>query len=288
MSTLSATVPSVHYLSPGGSLWGVMRSEFRKFLSTRLWWIMAVTFAGYMVFLAAMMAFAFSADTNASVEGPEGTLAAAGQDIADAVYSLAPTMGYVFPLIVGAIGVSAEFRHQTITPTLLAEPRRTRLVIAKLLSIIPIGAVMGLIGTIAAWATGAGVLALTGTETFAFSTETLELLARSVVALTIWAMVGVGFGMALTNQVVSIVVVLGFTQFVEPILRTLLATNDDLAPVSKFLPGAAGEAIAGGSMYNLMTPTGTLDGWQGALVLAAYGIVFAVLGRLTTFRRDIG
>ena len=48
----------------------------------------------------------------------------------------------------------------------------------------------------------------------------------SVVALVLWALVGVGFGSVLTNQVAAIVVLLAFTQFVEPLLRLLLAQFD--------------------------------------------------------------
>ena len=58
--------------------------------------------------------------------------------------------------------------------------------------------------------------------------------------------------------------------------------------VSKFLPGAAGEAIAGSSLYVSSGLAELLVPWQGILVLLAYAVVFTVIGRLTTFRRDIG
>ncbi|MCU0296636.1 MAG: hypothetical protein MUD05_11365, partial [Candidatus Nanopelagicales bacterium] len=113
-------------------------------------------------------------------------------------------------------------------------------------------------------------------------------IALSVVALVIWALVGVGFGSVLTNQVAVIVVLLVFTQFVEPLLRLLLAQFEATEMVSKFLPGAAGEAIAGSSLYVSSGLAELLLPWQGALVLLGYAVVFTVIGRLTTFRRDIG
>jgi ABC-2 type transport system permease protein len=70
-----------------------------------------------------------------------------------------------------------------------------------------------------------------------------------VLALTVWTVVGVGFGALLTNQVAVIVVMLAFTQFVEPILRIVLGQLDWSEGISKYLPGAAGEAITGSSFY---------------------------------------
>jgi hypothetical protein len=127
-----------------------------------------------------------------------------------------------------------------------------------------------------------------GEPTLLADSGTWRTVALSVVALTLWALVGVGFGSVLTNQVAAIVVLLAFTQFVEPILRILLAQFDATSAVSKFLPGAAGEAIAGSSFYSSSGLAQLLPAWQGALVLLAYAVVLVLIGRLTTFRRDIG
>lgn len=62
--------------------------------------------------------------------------------------------------MVGALLVTTEYRHRTITPTLLAEPNRDRVVAAKLLVGAGLGLVFGLLGTAATTAAGASVLAL--------------------------------------------------------------------------------------------------------------------------------
>jgi len=264
---------------------GVIRSEVRKFLSTRLWWIMALSLVGYMTFMAAMMSFAFNFD--ADMVDPEMGMPDA-REIATSIYTLAPAFGYVFPLIVGAISITSEFRHQTITPTLLAEPRRTRLVAAKLIASLPVGLVVGILGSLTCWAVGGATITLMGGEAFLFDPETIRIVLLSTLTLTIWAMVGVGFGTAIPNQIGSIIIVLAFTQFVEPIARMAIAQVDAIAPASKFLPGAAGEALAGGSFYGTMMPIDALEWWQGGLVLIGYAVLFAFIGRITTFRKDIG
>lgn len=263
-------------------------TEYRKLVTTRLWWILLLSMAGYMAMLGAGFAFSFTIESG----GNQGMTDATGapldpRAVATAVYTLATSLGYVFPVVVGALSVSGEVRHHTLTPSFLAEPRRGRVLTAKMLSSLPVGALFGVVGTLATVAAGAGVLALRGHETLLGDTAMLRTIGMSVVALTIWCSVGVGFGAVLTNQVAAVVVILAFTQFVEPVLRILLALWDATESIAQYLPGAAGEAITGGSFYSSAGMAELLGPWQGLVVLASYGVVLAVVAHLTTLRRDI-
>ncbi len=262
-------------------------TEYRKLVTTRLWWILLLCMAVYMAFLAAALGWGVSQGNAMSSPGQEGELALAPDAVVRVVYTIAVTFGYVFPLLVGALAVASEFRHQTITPTLLAEPRRTVLVSAKVVSAGVIGLLFGVVGTLAAVGAGAAVLTLLDQPTFLDQASTWRTIALSALALALWAVVGVGFGSVLTNQVAVIVVVLAFTQFVEPVLRVVLALTSWGAGVAAYLPGAAGESIAGGSFFSESGAGSLLEWWQGALVLLAYGVGLAAIGRVTTFRRDI-
>ena len=46
-------------------------------------------------------------------------------------------------------------------------------------------------------------------------------------------------------------------------------------------------AIAGSSFYAATGLNDLLTRWQGIVVLVAYGLVLAAIGRFTTFRGDI-
>jgi ABC-type transport system involved in multi-copper enzyme maturation permease subunit len=268
-----------------------LRTEYRKLVTTRLWWILLLSMAAYMVFLAGIMAFAFAQDPGAMTGGiptSEPPPEMSPEQVARTIYTLATSLGYVFPVIVGALAMTSEFRHQTITPSLLAEPRRTVLLAAKMLSSVVVGLLFGAVGTLATVGAGAAVLELMGEPSYISDPVTLRSAALSVLALTVWAVVGVGFGTLVTNQVAVIVVLLAFTQFVEPILRIVLGQFDWTEGISKYLPGAAGEAITGSSFYaDSGMAAGLLPSWAGLLVLLGYAVLFAVLGRLTTLRRDI-
>lgn len=262
-----------------------LTTEYRKLVTTRLWWILLLAMALYMAFLAAVMAWTLTQGNEMSTA--EGGVELTANELSRVVYTLAPSLGYVFPLIVGALAMTNEFRHQTITPTLLAEPRRTVVLGAKLVSTGVFGLVFGIVGTLATVGVGAGVLAALGEQTYLTDPDVLRTLALSVVALAVWAVVGVGFGTLMTNQVAAIVVLLAFTQFVEPVLRVVFGFVSWGKGVAPYLPGAAGEAIVGSSFYSAGGISDLLAPWQGFLVLVAYALVFAAIGRATTLRRDI-
>lgn len=272
-----------------------LRVEVRKTATTRTWWLIALVMLGYMAVMGVIMAFSLVLGMRQAQESGqqssglgETPVILDAMSIATSVYTLAVALGYIFPAILGALAVTGEFRHRTITPTLLAEPRRSLVLGAKLVAVLPFALVVAIAGVVGTVLGGAATLAVMGEPTLLGDSEIQRTIVMSVVALLLWALVGVGFGSVITNQVAAIVVLLAFTQFVEPILRLLLAQFDVTEALSKFLPGAAGEAIAGSSLYVSSGLAQLLAPWQGVLVLLGYAVVLVLVGRFTTFRRDIG
>lgn len=257
-------------------------AEWRKVMTTRMWWILGLATFGYMLFLGVVLGFAFTHPGTGN-----GQVPVHGRAAAETLYTLAASLGYAFPLVIGALAVTGEFRHRTITPTFLVEPRRGLVLGSKLLVQLVVGAGFGLAGTAGAVLGGAPLLAVAGHPTWLGDSRVQLDLVCCVLALALWAVVGVGVGSLLTNQVAAVVAILAFTQFVEPILRLGLAAVDPLSGASKFLPGAAAEALAGASFYSTSGMAGLLGRWEGGLVLLGYAVLLAVLGRVTTLRRDV-
>ncbi|WNM23847.1 ABC transporter permease [Demequina capsici] len=265
-----------------------IRSELRKITTTRLWWVLLVLMAVMVAGLAAALAFAFGlggANTSTGIDGQPVVMAP--KDLAVSVYTLGVSLGYIFPMSFGAILMTGEFRHRTLATTLLAEPRRGRLIVGKVVAALPFAVLYGVVSAVAAVGAGAASLAIAHQPTLLADPDVLRSIGLSVVAMTAWMLVGVGFGTAITNQVAAIVVLLGWTQLVEPILRIALGLVDQLAPVARFLPGAAGEALAGSSIYSAAGMSTLLPAWAGLLVLVGYGAVAALIGWATTLRRDV-
>lgn len=262
---------------------GIFISEYRKFFSTRMWWLLMLIMVVYMGVTAASLAFLFSPGMMGEVQG-------AGEIVAESavttVYTTAASFGYVFPVIIGVLSLTGEFRHKTITVTLLGTPSRGKLVVAKMLGGIPMGLMYGIAGTAASVGAGAIVLAATGADPLLGAATTWAVIGRSVLAMTLWLLLGVGLGALIPNQVAAIVTLLVFTQFIEPIARMALPQVSWGENIAQFLPGNVGDSVAGGSFYASMGST-LLPLWGATLLLLGYGIVFAVIGRYTTLTKDI-
>jgi ABC-2 type transport system permease protein len=265
-----------------------VRAEVAKVTTTRMWWILALVMFLYVLTMAGGLAALLGAGADGSLPGmtTTGTVPSAG--IAPVIYSFASSIGYVFPVLLGALAVTGEFRHQTLTPTFLATPRRGVVLSAKLLVFLAFGALFGVIALLASVGGGAGALAAFGVDTELGWSDTWAMFARLVLAMALWAAIGVGLGSVVTNQVAVIVIVIAFTQFVEPVLRSVGALADWIANVVQFLPGAASDTLVGTSIFGLVAPASDgLDWWGGALILAAIAAVLTAIGTITTWRRDV-
>jgi ABC-2 type transport system permease protein len=273
------------------SLTAATRSETTKQFTTSIWWVLAIVLAAYVAFTAAVLGFVFTASAaGALTVGNAPRLPAEG--LPPVLYSTATAVGYVFPLLIGTLMVTTEFRHKTLTPTFLAIPKRGLVLWAKLLVGVAVGVLFGVIGVVCSVAPAAGFLAGYGLDTQLDSPDTWALLGRMILAFVLWVLIGVGVGALVRNQVGAIVGVLVFTQFIEPVGRAVAAFVDALSGVIRFLPGAASDALVGASVFNAgMTASGStsepLDWWAGGLVLLGYAVLFVVLGHLVSWRRDV-
>jgi hypothetical protein len=261
-----------------------LKVELRKTTTTRMWWILLLVMAGYVAVIAAFLAFSFT------VEPPGGSEAAVAplDDPATRVtlYTLVMPLAYVFPVLVGTLSITTEYRYKTLTTTFLGEPRRGTVLLAKLVVSTLVGLAFGVAGVLAGVAGVAPVLAGTGNEV-GLDGEVLDALLKTVLGLGLWAAVGVGVGAVVRNQVAAIVVVVAFSQLLEPILRFGLSAFELTREVANYLPGAAGDAMAGASIFTLGAEADVLAWWQGGLVLAAYAAVLVAVGGAATVRRDV-
>lgn len=275
------------------SLARATRSEITKQFTTAGWWILAIVLAGYIGLTAAGLGAVLAASASGSLTGSGAETPSVPSDgLAALVYSLASSVGYVFPLLIGTLMVTVEFRHQTLTPTFLAVPRRGVALSAKGLVGILMGVLFAAIALVATVGAGAGVLAAFGVDTGLSSSDTWAMLGRIVLAFVLWTLIGIGVGTLVRNQVAAIVIVLAFTQFVEPIARVAANFVEGLVGVTRYLPGAASDTLVGASIFGAAmggtaTDSAPLEWWGGGLVLAAYAVVLILLGYLVSWRRDV-
>jgi ABC-2 type transport system permease protein len=261
----------------------LIRAELKKILSTRLWWGL----------LAGAVAFsALQSLANALVAGVDAGAGAGvmpGLDSAEAiraVYPMAMFSGtYMFAMVLGITGMTGEYRYQTITTTFLVSPRRSRVVVAKLLAHALMGVAYALVGLLTVLVVGGATMSIRGYG-FGLGADRLWVTnGLAVLAVAIWAVLGIGVGTLIRSQVAAIVVALLFTFLIEPLLTFALTSiqSVDLDWLVKWLPSNASSA--------LMAPGNVLldylDWWVGGLVLLAYGLALAGLGVGLSVRRDV-
>ncbi|MCR2800192.1 ABC transporter permease [Microbacterium sp. zg-Y818] len=273
------------------SLVGTVKSENTKQFSTSSWWILAIVLLVYVGSTAAALAFFFAASATGQLGGANAPQMPA-ETLPPLLYSLATAMGYVFPLLIGTLMVTTEIRHQTLTPTFLATPRRGRVLAAKLIVGVALGLMYGVIGVLSSVVPSAVLLSVQGVDTQLGESDTWAMVARMLAAFVLWVFIGIAVGALVRNQIVAIVGVLVFTQFVEPIARTLVPFVEGAGDVVRFLPGAASDALVGASLYNAEVIMGAgggnmLQWWAGGLVLLGVAAVLLVLAYLFSWRRDV-
>ena len=267
------------------SLPAASRSEVTKQFSTSLWWILAIVLVVYVGFTATVLGFVFSAAASGNLG--DGAPPLPEEGLSSTLYSTATSVGYVFPLLIGTLMVTGEFRHKTLTPTFLATPRRGMVLAAKLVVGVGMGILFGVLGILAAAIPAIALMSGYGIDAELGSADTWAMFGRMMLAFVLWVIVGIGVGALVRNQVGAIVGVLIFTQFIEPIGRAVASFIEGLSDLTRFLPGAASDALVGSSLFSLPGAAGSLEWWAGGLVLLAYGIVLVVLGHLTSWRRDV-
>ena len=261
-----------------------IRSEFRKFFSTRLWWGMAIGIFVAGAAFAALFGFLLTTE-EAMAGGPNGIPTGDATQVANSVYLGGLGVGYLLLLTIGVLQIGAEYRHKTITSTLLATPKRLRAMLAKVVALLGIGAIYGLISLVGSVSVGAIVLSLRDQDPFP-STAVLRALALSLLVLGLWALIGLGIGILIPNQVAALLIGIGVAWIVEPLLGFAMSFWEfGRENIAQFLPTGATNAVV--NAVQSSPDEVRLDWWAAALVLAAYAALLAGFGIWRTTRADI-
>ncbi len=177
----------------------------------------------------------------------------------------------LFILLLGVIGMAGEWRHRTITGTVLAAPNRLRLMVAKTLSYAAAGALLSLIVTLTIMCVGTVILTVRGFDTVALA-DLIDVLWRNLVVAALVGALGVGVGALIRNQIVAIigVLILGFV--IEPALFGLAPDVARFGPTQGAPAGIQHIQPFGNDSDPLLAPgvaVLAMLGWIGVFFAAA-------------------
>lgn len=234
-------------------------AELYKARSTRsTWWLGAVTVASCVAWAVVSVALWLGDRTDSQVES---------------AYSMAG-QGYLFVMIIGVMLVAGEYRHRTITWALLVTPRRSRVVVAKLVTCGIVGLIVGLA---AAVATAVTVFASTGL----FNGGVPLALLGSVLSTALWTVFGGALGALLRNQTAAVAAAFVWFFYAEWFLVMLVPT------VGRWTLTGAAKAVSGWTRSDMPVAGNLLPMWAGGVVFLAYALVAAGIAMRTTTRRDV-
>jgi ABC-2 type transport system permease protein len=128
----------------------------------------------------------------------------------------------LFILLLGVIGMAGEWRHRTVTSTVLAAPDRLRLLAAKVLSYAAAGVVLSGLVTLTMMVVGTVLLSTQGEQTIGV-VDLADVLWRNLVVAAFLGGFGVCIGGLVRNQIVATVGVLIFAFALEPAVIGLVS-----------------------------------------------------------------
>jgi ABC-type transport system involved in multi-copper enzyme maturation permease subunit len=260
----------------------LVRSELRKVVSTRLWWGLLIGAVCYTAIQAG--ASAALAGVVPPGGGQPATPGLDSPEVLRGIYAGSMVTGtYVFALILGITGMTGEYRYQTVTSTFLASPRRSRVVVAKMLAHLVMGVVYGVVALVASFVVGVGVVAVRGHALGLGDLALWRAAALGVLAVALWTVLGIGIGTLIRNQVAAILIAVFITFLLAPLVSLGLSAVD-LDWLARWLPTNASAALTSPVATQF---TSYLDWWAGGLVLLGYALAFAALGVGLSLRRDI-
>jgi ABC-2 type transport system permease protein len=170
-------------------------------------------------------------------------------------------------VLLGAIGMTGEWRHRTITGTVLAAPDRLRLLIAKALAYSVAGVVLSLLVTVATMLVGTLILGVRGDATLG-PAGLADVLWRNLAVAAVLGPLGVCVGALLRNQIVTVVGLIVVAAVLEPAIFQVAPEVGRFGP----LAGAPGGILGGPDAHGLLAPglaSVILVAWAIALFTAA-------------------
>jgi ABC-2 type transport system permease protein len=245
----------------------LVAAEMLRLRTVRIYWLMAL---GAVTLIAgAVVATAAATTVTPGISSARSVLAIAG-----AVQTVA--------LVAGVLSVTGDFRYKTITSVVLITPRRTQLLIAKLITMVAVGLVLGLVTSGIAVAITLPILGARHIPAGVAGGSVAAIIVGCGIATALAAAIGVGVGAIIRNQVAAVIAVLALLYVMEPLLGFVPHVGTVIQQY-----GLGGLAAAASHTVSFPSSTHLLGQAAAALVLAGYATGVMLIGTVLLRRRDI-
>jgi ABC-type transport system involved in multi-copper enzyme maturation permease subunit len=235
---------------------GLIRLEFFKLRTTPAFYVTAAA----VLFLSVV-----SAATNVLLKPQAGAPGVGSAMNAQHVLSQAAAVGSMAMFVLGVLVIAGEYRQRTILGTFLGEPRRLRVVVAKLFTVATVGAVVGALTYGVIVAVTIPLYAGKGVHHLPINLTSMGL--GTVLSTAAYGLLGVAVGALARNTVAAIISGLIWIQLIE------VAILENATPsLAKWLPVGAAQGLTSLDKSHFLPPAGAaavLVGWATVLVVVA-------------------
>jgi ABC-2 type transport system permease protein len=245
----------------------VVRSELLKIRTTRGWW-------AYLLVLVGLVGIGTAAEVGSrSLDERSGL---------DFQLALVDVIGItsLLAIILGITMVTTEFRHGTITPTLLANPGRERVLAGKAIAGVLVAVLFAVLALLVVVVVAVIWTSIDGGELALADGDVVERAGKTLLGVVLWLLLGIAIGSVVHSQVTALVGTLVWIFLVETLVVGLLGLVD-ADGVGEYLPFHALDGADGTGGDNLLAYGPALA------VTCGWIAVLGAAGFVRTSRRDI-
>jgi hypothetical protein len=180
-------------------------------------------------------------------------------------------------MILAIVGITGEWRHRTITSSLLAAPDRTRFLAAKTIAFAAAGALLSVAISISVAILGFAILEARDLPTPGLG-ELIEQFARNAGVAALLGAFGVGVGSLVRNQPTAIVGILIVAFVFDPLLGEFAPSVERFSPTGALPSAVQGldPDDVGLSKVDFLSP-GLAVAWMLAWIAALFAAGAALL-----------
>jgi hypothetical protein len=244
----------------------LIAAEFLKLRTTRGPWAYLVLMAGLVVL---------------SVAGQIGANSGGFDELTIWNILASASNAAVFALILGAVAFTLEFRHGTITQTMLVTPVRERVLIAKMLTLAVVGLLFAAVALVITLAIALPWLGAKDVDLSLGDPIVREVALGVFGSCALAGAFGVAIGGAVRSQVVAPIAILVWFFIAEPLVAVLLDVIG-VPGVADYLIGAASTAMVPGN-----PDAEGLSALAGTAVTLAWTLAAGAIAAVLLHRRDV-
>jgi ABC-type transport system involved in multi-copper enzyme maturation permease subunit len=291
----------------------LIRSEFRKITTTNAWWLFGLA----SVVLTGLATWANIARGNGDIHEAlhpsrplpikvgmsADQIAAVRADYAEhhdlhlqlvraagSIFTSGQFLGLVLVMLLGVLVITNEFQYQTATATFLTTPRRSRVVVGKLVAALGLAFLFWLISQLVSLIAGLIFFNNLGLTNSLGDWSVQRAMLFNGAAYLLWAIFGFGLGTLIRSQIGSVVTamivyLIGFAGGIAvfSIIHDYIIHRDGVLTAAVIMPSIASQImISPDKLYDQSAVW-----WVGALVMIGWSALAGTIGLLLTRRRDI-